>query len=139
MKFLKSTLVMTSIASILLMSNAQAVTYKFIAADDSRETKLCILAGSNEIRNLKQKVRNFPRFARLIPNARFIANEVKCNDMFMESFASKYNADDVANYLDKYTYPKNKRMETNVSIKDIASLPKNNDMPDKVITVYVGR
>jgi nicotinic acid mononucleotide adenylyltransferase len=139
MKFLKSTLVMTSIASILLMSNAQAVTYKFIAADDSRETKLCVLAGSDEIRKLKQSVRNFPRFNRLSPNVRFVANKVKCNDMFMESFASKYNANNVANYLDRYTYSKNKSIETNVTIKDIASLPKHHDMPDKVITVYVGR
>ena len=59
--------------------------------------------------------------------------------MFMESFASKYNANNVANYLDRYTYSKNKSIETNVTIKDIASLPKHHDMPDKVITVYVGR
>ena len=92
---------MTSIASILLMSNAQAVTYKFIAADDSRETKLCVLAGSNEVKKLKKQARNFPRFNRVIPNTRFIANKVKCNDMFMTSFASRYNADNVANYLDR--------------------------------------
>jgi|GEM_PF-654626 len=138
MKFLKSTLVMTSIASILLMSNAQAVTYKFIAADDSRETKLCVLAGSNEVRKLKKQVRNFPRFNRRIPNTRFIANKVKCNDMFMTSFASRYNADNVANYLDRYTYPKNKKIDTNVTIKDMASLSMNQDTPDKVINVYVG-
>ena len=57
----------------------------------------------------------------------------------MMNFASKYNANNVANYLDKYTYPKNKNIDTSVTIKDIASLSIKDDFSDEVIKVYVGR
>jgi hypothetical protein len=135
MKFLKLTLIT---ASILAVTSAQAITYKFVAADNSPETKLCVLAGSDEMRKLKRTIKNQPLFNRYIPNLRYVSNNIKCNDMFMVNFASRYNADKVANYLDRYTYPKNKHIETNVTIKDLALLPTNNDSPDKVITVYVG-
>ena len=139
MNFLTLTLVAASISSILMVSSAQAVTYKFIAKDNSRETKLCVLAGSDETIKLKQKIRNFPIFNRARPNARLIANKVKCDDMFMMNFASKYIANNVANYLDKWTYPKNKNIDTSVTIKDIASLSIKDDFSDEVIKVYVGR
>ncbi len=136
MKFLKLTLVT---AAILVATSTQAVTYKFIAKDNSAETKICVLAGSNEKTKLKRMIRRYSNTNRFTTNPRYIANYISCNDMVIASFASRYHADDVASYLNRYTLPKNKTMETDVTIKDIASLSKRYDLPDKVITVYVGQ
>ena len=130
MKYLQLTLVAVSFS---IITSAQALTYKFVANDNSVETQLCVLAGSNEKSKLKQVMINYSK------SNRYIANSVRCNDMVISSFASRYEADDAANYLNKYTLPKNKDVETKVTIQDIAALPMDYNLPDKVITVYVGR
>ena len=128
MKFLTLTLIT---ASVLVATNSQALTYKFVAKDNSAETKLCVLAGSNEQKQLKRKINRYAAHGNYFTGAsyratvRFVANNIKCNNMVIGSFARRYNADDVASYLDKFTLPKNKDVETKVTIKDIASLSMN--------------
>ena len=129
MKYLKLTLIAVSLSAA---ASAQALTYKFIANDNSIETQLCVLAGSNDKSKLNQVMSNYTK------SKRYIANSVRCNDMVISSFASRYNADDTANYLNKYTLPKNKEVDTKVTIQDIASLSMDYDLPEQVITVYVG-
>jgi len=130
MKYLKLTLVVVSFSVI---ASANALTYKFVANDNSFETKLCVLAGSNEKSKLKHAMSNYSK------SNRFIANSIRCNDMVMSTFAQRYEADDASNYLNKFTLPRNKDVETKVTIQDIAALSMDYDLPEKVITVYVGR
>ena len=41
-------------ASIFMMNKTYAVQYKFVAMDNSIDTKICVLAGSNEVKALKK-------------------------------------------------------------------------------------
>jgi len=128
MKYLQLTLIAVSLSAV---TSTQALTYKFVANNNTIETELCVLAGNNEKSKLKLVMNNYSK------SNRFIANAIKCNNMIIGNFASRYEANDTANYLNKYTLPRNKGPETEVTIQDIASLSINYNLPEEVITVYV--
>lgn len=120
---------------VLVALNAKATEYKFIATDSSPETKMCVLAGSNNKLGLKRAIR-FGVRGSAINTKRFTINNITCNDMVMAHFAHKYDAFDTFKYLNRFTTKKNKIPITSVEIKDIAAALNRNDEKTKVI--YVG-
>ena len=118
----------------LLSLNVSATQYKFIAADNRIETKICVYAGSNNKlglkRALKQSTWNYG-----VVNRRFSVNNITCNDMVMAHFAHKYNAVDTFSYLNRLTNKKDKIITTSVDIKDIAAVWDQKDEETKIIYV----
>lgn len=117
-------------AIILIFYNANATNYKFVAADQSRETKICVHAGNNNQDRLKATMRLSS------DSNKFIANHVKCNDMVMVQFAYKYDALDTAKYLNRYTKVTNRIPETSITIRDLAAIESKAKDVVKVIYVY---
>jgi hypothetical protein len=99
MKYLKLTLIAVSLSAV---ASTHALTYKFVANSNTVETKLCVLAGNNEKSKLKHVMNQYSK------SNRYIANSIKCNDMAIGRFASRYEAGDTSNYLNKFISPRNK-------------------------------
>lgn len=118
--------------AIFFVSNAHAVQYKFVAMDNSKETKICVFAGNNEKKALI-KIMARDRFSR-----KHLTNSIRCNDMFIANFAHKYSANLTFDYLKKYTRKKNLDKIPNVTIKDILARKTDNKSTEKIILVYVG-
>lgn len=131
---MKKLSVISVLVILLLPLNANATKYKFIASDNSIETKVCVLAGSNNksglIKALRQSANNS-----VVINKRSFANNVNCNDMVMAHFAHKYEALDTFGYLNILTNGKNRITPTSVEIKDIAAI--SNRKNEKIKVIYV--
>jgi len=124
-----------AVVFVLLSFNANATKYKFIAADSSIETKMCVFAASNNKLGLKSSMRFSTRNSSI--NARkFTVNNILCNDMVMAHFAHKYDALDTFAYLNRFTAKKNKIPTTTVKIKDIVAVLNRKNEDTKII--YVG-
>ncbi|WP_019027665.1 DUF3718 domain-containing protein [Colwellia piezophila] len=125
-----------SVVVILLLSfNVNATKYKFIAADNSIETKICVFAGNNNKLGLKNALR-LNSWGAAFVNKRFSVNNITCNDMVMAHFAHKYDALDTFAYLNRLTTKKDKIHATSVEIKDIAAVLNRRNEEIKII--YVG-
>jgi len=112
-----NTLKLTSVVVMILFSyQVNAANYKFVAMDNSISTKMCVLAGSNDKTQLKKTMRLSGH------NNRFIANNIKCNDMIMVQFANHYGAANTTKHLNRYTRFINRVPETSVTIRDIAAV-----------------
>ena len=136
MKILNLTLTLTLAVVIVLLSfNANATKYKFIATDNSIETKICVFAGSNDQSGLKNALRQSARSSAFVNN-RYSVNTIVCNDMVMAHFAHKYDALDTFAYLNRLTKVKDKILTTSVEIKDIAAVLNRRNEETKII--YVG-
>lgn len=122
------------IASVILTvsfaSSTTAQTYKFVALDNSMETKFCVNAGNNDLKALKMSLHSLGSHT----DRRFNINSISCNDISAAKFAFKYNAGDTMKYLNKYSYRKN-RAQTSVTITDVAKA--NIDDNSTPIIVYV--
>ena len=123
-------------ALLFMMNSTYAVQYKFVAMDSSIDTKMCMLAGSNEIKALKKTLIRESRGLSSVK--RSIANDLYCNDTHIAEFSKKYQANLTYEYLKKYTYKKNLSKETQVIIKDIAQQSDGDKLEEKIIIVYVG-
>ena len=123
-----------AVVFVLLSFNANATKYEFIATDSSIETKMCVVAGSNNKDGLKNALRlNMGSSA--INSKRFAVNYITCNDMVMAHFAHKYNALDTFLYLNHFTSKKDKIPTTSVEIKDIAAVLNHKNEDTKIIYV----
>jgi len=125
------------IVAIFMMNNTYAVQYKFVAMDNSKYTKMCVLAGNNEQKALKTTFRNQSKgFG---GSQKIVANNTLCNGMVIANFAQKYHANLTYDYLKKYTNKRNLNNEMEVTIKDIAARTTKNKSMEEIILVYVGR
>jgi len=125
--------------AILMINSVYAVQYKFVAMDDSKYTKMCVLAGNNDITALK-KVMKYPLVVKghNRNSMKSLANNVTCNKLHLANFARNYNANMTFDYLKKYTSKRNLDKVPYVTIKDIAALSNENKSADEVIVIYVG-
>jgi len=126
-------------AAILIINSAYAVQYKFIAIDNSKETKMCVLAGNNEKKALKKAFKHHSAWSTYRDSGKSLANSVLCNDLHMANFAKKYNAMTTFDYLKKYTHKHNLDKAPTVTIKDIVARETENKSTEEIILVYVGR
>jgi hypothetical protein len=119
--------------SAVAFNAAAAKKYIFVAMDNSLATKTCVAAGNDNKRQLKQHIRKFTIQAGNGKPVRQIANSLYCNNMFVASFAKKYNAFNTHSYLNRYTKAKN-RDKTHTYIKDITA---HNNQPDEIVYINV--
>jgi hypothetical protein len=127
-------------ASIFMMNKTYAVQYKFVAMDNSIDTKICVLAGSNEVKALKKVLIRLSRVSAggVLRGKRYIVNGIHCNEQILANFSKKYQANLTYSYLKKYTDKRYLNQETEVIIRDIADISNDNRTEDKVILVHVG-
>ena len=126
------------IVAIFVINNAYAVQYKFIAKDNSKDTKICVLAGNNEIKPLKKALKYNKVSSSYSESEKSLVNRVFCNNLHIANFAKKYNANETFDYLKKYTRKHNLDKIPNVTIKDIVARTSENKSTEEVILVYVG-
>ena len=120
-----ATLVLTNIA---LFATAQDSTkYVFKGTDNSLDTRLCVAAGSNNLRSLKKASR------RDVYGIKDITRHLKCNDLDITNFAATYDAYDTTSYLSKMAPKKYKVDLDQVQITDLA----RNSSPQKIKIIYV--
>lgn len=113
----------------LFAFNADSTQYKFVAADNSFATKVCVLAGSDEM----AKLRRAKQYS--YDNGKLIANNVTCNGLAISHFAKKYHAMKSFNYLNKKVKSSLRLYDTKVEIQDITAVSQDNS--DDVQVIYV--
>lgn len=118
---------MSFIVLAFLAFNAYSTKYKFVATDNSFATKVCVLAGSDN----KSQLRKSKQYA--TDTNRSIANNVRCNNMTIASFAKKYHAMNAFNYLNRMTKSSLRIYDTKVEVQDITAANSSDDV--KVIYV----
>ena len=131
---MKMSILTSAVVIVLLSLNADATKYEFIAKDSSVETKICVLAGSNNKSELRQLIRKNKNESSHF-SSRAIANNVTCNDMVMAHFAHKYDALDTFKYLNNFTKGENKIPTTSIEIQDITAVSNNKNEETKIIYV----
>ncbi|WP_416308300.1 hypothetical protein [Neptunicella sp. SCSIO 80796] len=104
-----------------LLANA-ATTY--VAADNSRETKLCVSAA------MDSRVGFYVSYKESGKGIHYIANNIACNNLLIGEFADK--AGNLANaaFLEKF-----QRSEGHIQIKDYVSMPQEDNNVDRVVIV----
>lgn len=71
----------------------QSAEYKFMAADTSVETKLCMAATTNDVQQLKKVLR------RSGERLAVVRDSIKCNALPIAEFSEQYGFMQVARYL----------------------------------------
>ncbi|PKG99135.1 DUF3718 domain-containing protein [Paraglaciecola sp. MB-3u-78] len=125
--------------AIFFINSAYAAQYKFIAKDNSKDTKMCVLAGNNEIEPLKKAVKYNKTWSSYKESEKSLVNRVYCNNLHIANFAKKYNANETFDYLKKYTRKHNLDKLPTVTIKDVVARTSVNKSAEEIIIVYVGR
>lgn len=119
------------IMSLSFVSGAQASNVSFEAGDNSAETKLCILAASNNLAATKHYISRIARSEGLRKGNQvaFLTKNLTCNDTDIVKFAATYNAGKTFKYLNRRAY-KEHRLDTDTSISDLA---KTFDKPTLIV------
>lgn len=91
-----------------------AQQYKFVATDNSNETRFCVKAGNNDVKGVKSLLRKMG-----IHDRKVNINTIRCNDVSPAKFAYTYHADSSFNFLNKYSIGRNK-VNPSVTIRDVA-------------------
>lgn len=102
-------------------ATANATNYKFVSADNSKTTQLCIAAGSNHLMKYRSNVKE------LGVSERYSANTITCNGKNIAAFAAKYDAMRTAKHINKYR-------RGSVAITDLA-LSKDRKTNDKEVVI----
>ena len=111
---------LTSIALILFSCSIDtyATEYKFVAQDNAKATQICMAAVTDNTQVLRSKIQRLTFES--TRSFRSIVNSILCNNQYVGHFAKTYNAQNTFAYLDKYTNKRNKKLESKVTINDIA-------------------
>lgn len=107
------------ISAIVLLGftmSAHAENYKFVVADNSIDSKMCLDAVTNDRSALQHSIRKSGA------TVRWTARHLKCNDQIVANFAYRYNASDTFALLNRYTLKKDKQQRPAVTIKDLAAV-----------------
>jgi hypothetical protein len=107
-------------------SNA-AVNYQFVAADNSIDTKICLAAVTNDIKELRLNIMSSAGTRGVHTGARKVARTLMCNDQIVANFAYQYHASKTFEYLDRYTPKKYKGKRPDVTIQDIIASNANQE------------
>lgn len=111
-----------------LGTTAAATEYRFVAADSTPETQMCVAAGSNKIGKLRMQMSDN------YGSPRYHANSVQCNGKSLAQFAHQYGADRTYRYVAAHSYDRNRAIES-VTIQDLSAA--NNQQGDNVVYVQV--
>ena len=102
----------TTIACLASFTS-EAHAKKFVAADSSPSSQLCMAVASNKPINLIKRINDYSM------TRKSVSKVVKCNSMPIASFAKVYELDRTGRLLKYENAP-------SISIKDIAMLDKDN-------------
>lgn len=109
-----TTLKLTMAAALLTMGMSQANAGDYMAADDTKESRLCVSVAQDSKIGLHVKVRDY-RSGMTNSNFKFIANNLYCNGENVVDFARNAGNDAIAEKLSKLR-------KGDVDIRDIAML-----------------
>ncbi|WP_373318489.1 DUF3718 domain-containing protein [Alteromonas salexigens] len=136
---MKKSYLLLGLAACVTSLSAVADRYEFIAGDASVETQVCIAAVTDDKLALRKSVKQLPAARSVHRTEHFrmksVANSLKCNGDYIANFASKYNASETYQYLNRYTRPSN-RLTPTTTIRDITAKVDNGD-DEKVIQILV--
>ncbi len=96
MNKIKTLLIASLALSALPLSAAQ---YKFVPANNTIETHLCIAAAENNLSKFKNKAMALSRSAGVY---RVITRKLTCNDKSIADFAFTYDANKTVEFLDRF-------------------------------------
>ena len=123
----KATIYTVIIASLIFVSTiAKAENIKFIAADQSDETRICLYAVTNKLASLKNQIRRNSDYG-----SSHTINSLRCNDLSLAKFAYIYQAQDTYKYLNRRTNREH-RVYPSITINDMVV---RNNLSDK--TIYI--
>jgi hypothetical protein len=94
-------------STVMLLTSTGALANKFVAADNTAQTQLCLAIASNHQLTIYKTIRQFNTRKTLL------SKKLECNDMSVAEFASKYNLLNSANFLNLNT--------TSTHIKDLSA------------------
>lgn len=117
MKIFTSTIL---IVLAFFSTNSYAADFEFIAKDNSRTTRVCIAAVTDNTNVMIKGIRRLSQSGTAL-SFRLFVNTIKCNNQYIGNFAQKYNAQNTFDYLEQYTNRWNKKHRTNTTIKDIVN------------------
>ena len=80
---------------------------------------LRILAVTDNTEDLIKRLRRLSQRGTAL-KLRAIINSLECNNQYIGNFAKTYNAQNTYTYLDRYTNRSNKKLESKITINDIA-------------------
>ncbi|WP_438865055.1 hypothetical protein [Neptunicella sp.] len=120
---LKTSFIIAAV-SLPLLANA-ATTY--VAADNSRESKLCVSAA------MDSRIGFYITYKKSGKGLHYIANSITCNNLLIGDFANQAGNTLNANHLAKF-----QRVKGHALIKDYALTDKQNDSEDKIVLVHGG-
>ena len=127
MKFVKFGLL--SVAAALSFS-ANAGDFLFKAGDQTTETKICIAAAENNLKQYRDTVKKLSvQTPMRVKNNIAVANGLKCNQDDIAVFARKYGANDTAAHISRY-------LTRNVSIRrDVVevNMPEKATLPQVIV------
>lgn len=108
----------------LLMSNsafANAQVLKFVAGDNTIETKFCISLAENNLVRTKSMLNHM--LSSTIPTtgkAKYASRAITCNNLDIVHFTAQYHSGKTFNYINRHAISKYKLTEDQVEIIDLA-------------------
>jgi len=109
----------TLISLILFCCSINTYAAEFVAGDNTHETKICMAAVNDNTQVMVSKLRMLSIKTAL--RYRSMINIIECNGQFIGNFTKKYHAENTSAYLAKYTNKRNKKRQSNITIKDLAN------------------
>lgn len=119
------------IVLVLTSFKAYANNVTFKAGDDSTATKLCIAAGSNNLRAMQKHIKSLSwRQTGMHQKTNSVLAEVSCNKTNLIKFTAQYDADETYNFLNDKAKNKYKLTDDEIKIIDVA---KVNNSPQVIV------
>lgn len=113
---------------------AHAADYTFIANDNSKQTRFCVAAGSNDLQSLKREIRKLQRAPH--QHVKPLVDSIRCNGQTAPEFARQYQASETLAFLNRHSSHKVSELEPNVQLREIAQ-SQSDGSGAEVIVVHV--
>jgi hypothetical protein len=113
---------------------ATAAEYTFVASDNSKQTKFCMAAGSNDLTSLKREIRKLRRAPH--QHVKPLVDSMRCNGQNVTEFAHRYEASDTLAFLNQHSSHKAPELKPNVTLRKITQ-SESDGSDAEVIVVHV--
>lgn len=106
----------------------------FIAGDNSKATKLCVAAVSNDVLKTEKYVKSLSwQQTGMRKKTNFVLGDVSCNDTDLIKFTAQYNADETYHFFNDKAMTRYKLTDDEMKIIDLARLNNNNRAPQVIV------
>lgn len=117
-----------------MSTQADAAEYTFIADDNSKQTRFCVAAGSNDLVTLKRAIRQLRRSPH--QHVKSLVDSIRCNGDFASEFARQYEASDTLAFLNRHSSHQVAELKPNVTLREITQSDRE-DSDLEIIVVHV--